>query len=564
MEEASVSEHTPAPSIPAPERPIPSIPFYSIEYPGYVRPTSVPIAVQNLGGQAALDIAFKRHAAKSEATVELKLRPGNPFAHPLPGDVVPTNNLVLKVVKRKRKNRMESDDGVLQGEYTVEAVGSTSKTIRFRSMADYQYQPDMNDPVTKLRLAMDNMDVEAIRTYVIPPEKADYMVPASTSTATGADIDMNLDPALTGIPLPEPNPDRPMRSNLRLFPPPLFSRQTFPQLYNFKPNSASIVSTTVNEETGEEKKRLINKMRWKGYGPQSISFSERQVPKKPVQNVQDARTQVNDVLYDKLMEVFSQRPIWTRGALFNQLTALEARDVLKFFPFRSSKPLLALVCYVFQDGPWRDTLIRFDYDPRKDPKARFYQRLYFRNANHPITKPSVMTRRQDRTVANMDNWAVAIEDGSERDIDRRKSHIFDGKTLTKETASFQLCDLVDPMLKEMIDDDDELREECHERDGWYTNHALERIKTVLRHKFFTVLEGYPATDEECRQLLVTSEKLSSKNAKDVSTLRSVRLKVGKHNMAKGAMRPEDAAALRLRAALDKNLKNRGTQPTTEE
>jgi general transcription factor 3C polypeptide 5 (transcription factor C subunit 1) len=25
-------------------------------------------------------------------------------------------------------------------------------------MADYQYQPDMNDPVSKLRLAMDNMD----------------------------------------------------------------------------------------------------------------------------------------------------------------------------------------------------------------------------------------------------------------------------------------------------------------------------------------------------------------------------------------------------------------------
>jgi hypothetical protein len=38
-----------------------------------------------------------------------------------------------------------------------------------------------------------------------------------------------------------------------------------------------MVSTTVNEETGEEKKRLINKMRWKGYGPISIPFTERQV-----------------------------------------------------------------------------------------------------------------------------------------------------------------------------------------------------------------------------------------------------------------------------------------------
>ncbi|KAF7352970.1 hypothetical protein MVEN_01264400 [Mycena venus] len=559
-----MEEGTPEPeaststSIPAPEHPIVATPFYSIEYPGYVRTTSVPIAVQNLGGQAALGSAFKRSAAKTEATLELKLRPGNPFAHPIPGDVVPTNNLVLKVVKRKRKNRMDADDGAApQGEYTAEIVGSTSKTVRFRSMADYQYQPDMNDPVTKLRLAMDNMDVEAIRTYVIPPEKADYMVPMATSSAQGQDIDMNLDPALTGIPLPEPDPNQPMRSNLRLFPPPLFSRQTIPHSYNFKANPASMVSTTVNEETGEEKKRLINKMRWKGYGPISIAFTERQVPDKPAPNVQEARNQVSDVLYNKLIATFAERPVWTRGALFNQFTAKEARDIL------NSKPLLPLVCYVFHDGPWRDTLIRFSYDPRKDPSARFYQRLYFRNANHPILKPSVMTRRQDRIA---DNWAVAIEEGSERDIERRKSHLFDGKTLTKETASFQLCDLVDPMLKEMIDDDEELREECDERDGWYPNYALERIKTVLRHKFFTALEGYPATDDECRQLLQASEKLPSKSAKDMSSLRSVRLKIGKHNMAKGAMRPEDAAALRLRAALDKNAKaSRGGQaPATDD
>jgi hypothetical protein len=36
----------------------------------------------------------------------------------------------------------------------------------------------------------------------------------------------------------------------------------------------------------------------------------------------------------------------------------------------SSKVLLPMVCYVFQDGPWRDTLVRFNYDPRKDPDAR--------------------------------------------------------------------------------------------------------------------------------------------------------------------------------------------------
>ncbi|KAJ7283802.1 RNA polymerase III transcription factor IIIC subunit-domain-containing protein [Mycena rebaudengoi] len=535
-----------------PRVPFPLPPFYSIEYPGYVRPTSVPTAVQNLGGQTALDNAFKRSAAKNDAVLELRLRPGNPFAHPIPGDVVPTAHLLLKVVKRKRKNRMDSDDGALQGEYTATVVGNVSKTVRFRGMADYQYQPDMNDPVSKLRLAMDNMDVEAIRSYTIPPETADYMVPAPGPSSQGGDVDMNLDPELMGMPQPENTlaPNQQMRSNLRLFPPPLFSRQTLPQHYNFKSNSASMVSTSVDEETGEEKKRLINKMRWKGFGPLTVAYSDRNVPDKPAPNVNDARHQVSEALLKRVQEVFAERPIWTRAALFNQVSALEARDILK--KVAHSKLLLALVCYVFNDGPWRDTLVRLGYDPRKHPEARFYQRLYFRNANHPIVRVSIVNRRQDRAGMNAENWAANIEDGSERDIERRKSHIFDGKSLTKETAAFQLCDIVDPMLKGMIDEQDDLREEPDERDGWYTSYALERIKTVLRHKFFTVLEGYPATDEECQQLLTASEKLPSRNAKDISVLRSVKLKHGKHNMAKGAMRPEDAAAMRLRATLDKN------------
>jgi general transcription factor 3C polypeptide 5 (transcription factor C subunit 1) len=76
-----------------------------------------------------------------------------------------------------------------------------------------------------------------------------------------------------------------------------------------------------------------------------------------------------------------------------------------------------------------------------------------------------------------------------------------------------------------------------ERDGWYSSHAFERIKTVLRHKFFSLLEGHPATDEESRALLVTNEGA----AKSTVSNRSHKLRAGKHNMAKGALRPEDAA-----------------------
>ncbi|KAG6855045.1 hypothetical protein C0991_005974 [Blastosporella zonata] len=225
-EDAFVVESTPQ----AVEHPLPQIPFYSIEYPGYVRTTSVPLAVSNLGGQSALESAFKRAASKTETLIELKLRPDQPFAHPVPGDVVATNNILLKVVRKRRKNRLE--DGAI-GEYTAEAIGVIPKTARFRSMVDYQYQPDMNDPVSKLRVAMDEMDVDALQSYVMPEEKAEYTVTINGASGTDMDVDDILDPQLTGVPIPpQPAKDIPIiRSNLRLFPPPLFSRQTIPQAY---------------------------------------------------------------------------------------------------------------------------------------------------------------------------------------------------------------------------------------------------------------------------------------------------------------------------------------------
>jgi general transcription factor 3C polypeptide 5 (transcription factor C subunit 1) len=110
---------------------LPQLPFYSVEYPGYVQHSSVPLAINNLGGQSKIDHAFKRTPSKTQTLLELSLRPGNPFAHPIPGDVVGTNNLLLKVTKRKRKH--VDDDSSTIGEYTTEVVGVVSKTARFRS-----------------------------------------------------------------------------------------------------------------------------------------------------------------------------------------------------------------------------------------------------------------------------------------------------------------------------------------------------------------------------------------------------------------------------------------------
>jgi len=72
-------------------------------------------------------------------------------------------------------------------------------------------------------------------------------------------------------------------------------------------------------------------------------------------------------------------------------------------------------------------------------------------------------------------------------------------------------------------------------DGWYTSQAIERIKIVLRHKFFQLLQGHVATGEECEALL------NEPPSKATMKYRAPKLRVGKHNMAKGAMPPEELA-----------------------
>ncbi|KAI0092586.1 RNA polymerase III transcription factor IIIC subunit-domain-containing protein [Irpex rosettiformis] len=516
-------------SKPAPLRPLPSMHFYSIEYPGYVKSTSVPLALERLGGQANIEAAFKRGGNKSECALELSMKPGNPFTHPIPGEVLPASNILLKVSKRRLKKKNSKSEIV--GEYKIEAVGVVAKSARFRSMADYQYNANMNDAVSQLRTSMDMMDVEGILKYRIPEEKEDYTVIESED---GADMDTDIDPQLVG----EKESSKKIRSNLRLLPPPIFSRQNVPQLYNFKTNPASVLTAVIDEETGEEKKRLINRMRWKGYGPIAINFSDKDVPDKPSDTIEAQRAEADSKLLARLQELFEQRPVWTRTAIFNQLSAHEVREVL------NTKYMLPLVSYVFQDGPWRDTQVRLGYDPREDPEARFYQRVYFRNVNHPITRPSVVNRRQEARSDVANARVDSTED--------KRSHIFDGQTMSKETAAYQLCDLHDLKLKEMVENEEDLRDTCNERDGWFTTHAFERIKAVLRLKFFSLLSGHIATDQEVENLLQGQTHAEKPKV-------THRVRPSKHNMAKGALREEDAAAMRLTAILDQQAKNFASQ-----
>jgi hypothetical protein len=110
-----------------------SIPhFAAIEYPGPVK--SIPRALKTLGGLSHVSSVFANPSDPDAShSIELNLNTRNPFSHPVPGLISQTGNVVLKVVKRKRKKPNLGEDGkVKEGVFTMEVAGIASQTVRFR------------------------------------------------------------------------------------------------------------------------------------------------------------------------------------------------------------------------------------------------------------------------------------------------------------------------------------------------------------------------------------------------------------------------------------------------
>lgn len=113
----------------------------SIEMPGPVTEASLPLVIDALGGPRQLAGVLESHADNSAAVTsvpELHLRPEQPFAHPVTGNIAETSNILLKVTKRRRKIRrinspeVNGEGSSEGGVFSVESMGVINRTIRFR------------------------------------------------------------------------------------------------------------------------------------------------------------------------------------------------------------------------------------------------------------------------------------------------------------------------------------------------------------------------------------------------------------------------------------------------
>ena len=98
-------------------------------------------------------------------------------------------------------------------------------------------------------------------------------------------------------------------------------------------------------------------------------------------------------LYERLCELFDQRPCWTKIALRNMLSEDQ--------PQAEFKRLLTKVAYTFVNGPWRNVWVKYGVDPRSNPGFRMFQVLELRNTYN--TKKIIRTRRGIMTSKTTDS-----------------------------------------------------------------------------------------------------------------------------------------------------------------
>lgn len=141
--------------------------------------------------------------------------------------------------------------------------------------------------------------------------------------------------------------------------------------------------------------------------------------------------------------IMEDRPIFTRRSLPNCIPG----DDWEAVGLNTAKYVYQYVGYIFASGPWRDAIVKFGVDPRKDPKYRIYQTMMFMLESEPKDSRAKYSRSKPK------------REKTEQEL-RKESHLFDGKHVSKDGKVWQVCDVTDPILQTLLATSN-IRQTCH-------------------------------------------------------------------------------------------------------
>lgn len=278
-------------------------------------------------------------------------------------------------------------------------------------------------------------------------------------------------------------PGMDMGPNVDIIPPPLFTHMSLPFNYYYSQNP--YVRTTEDGDT-------INTTAVKqvGYfiGADDPAPTGPQIPP----DVTDARTME---IIAQLEEAFQDRPVWTRRSLLNHMAG-QLRN------WNELKKYLNYTAYQFKGGPWRDGVVPYGTDPRTDPKYRVYQTLMFKLSRKKLASESQTWQSLRRSQL-----------GSAKDhaMDRSQSHTFDGESYHTDGKVWQVCDISDPLLKELLDKA-EVRPTWDLNSGWYHGGLWAKVKAIMKTKLVAIQFGRRLTRTDFAPTLECGDRTPTKSS----------------------------------------------------
>ncbi|KAJ2487555.1 tau 95 subunit of transcription factor TFIIIC [Coemansia sp. RSA 2320] len=413
---------------------------FAIEYPGYVR--DVNKAVLTLGGHEQLARSMVNDK-DDDLPVELRFRYDDPTSHPISGEKVATQNLLLKVTKCTRRPKNKALGGAQASAVAVvsesaKVVAVIDKTVRFRKLADFQCIVPKGDPLTQFARVLRSVDIDE----------------AKKLCESGV-LDTGLTAATGYIPAP------------------FLDRLCWPSQYPLKDSADASRATRDQHMEGVEESKPSNSQTDNKFNAIVITFSSLAVPTGPTPAAQKAIEKIPPELLKKAQDILAETPVVSRNSMDVLIPPSELNGC-------KMVTIMTTMAYLMEKSPWRSCWIRFGYDPRKEEDAYKYQVLDMRRLAK--SEPSGRVRINRRGVQlPMRVQQQQQEETAARNIVKAQHYLFDESAARQGIAGiFQFHHVRVPLIQNLIEYPGGRRKRPCEKSGWLQPSLAQEIRFKAR------------------------------------------------------------------------------------
>lgn len=411
-----------------------------------------------------------------DKSLQLKLRPEDPYAHPVDSaKVVSQENVLLKIrVPRKIMARHRGDVRAALAEceergekYRVTPAGMLGQTYRFRALADFQMLPSPGSFTRKFDASVVRGDLSGIQDLARQMKEDYNQRPEFVNT------DMDIPPLVR------------------------FARADVPYTYRYTGNllldksgqwqDKAVKLHTIFVGWGEPVPRTFDPVLQEEYDKAVRDYEELK------RTVPAGGAEESPVFYfleciKLLRKLFAMKPVWLRRHIHWMLPE-KFRTQLRY--------ALPYVAYTTTKGPWRQSFIRFGYDPAKDPEAAKFQVEAFRSNRNHVTDAEVkrmLVSKEDVYIIPQTLYGYLDEFSDPKSELNRlqigkvpRQFFFDGENPTT-VVSYQVGDIMDEDVKRILKEA-KIEPNCHEGSGWYDWVTICRLRAVVKYKLGCINEG---------------------------------------------------------------------------